>query len=71
MEWHILNPEKKKNCQHRLTRLAMHNWGSTKPFYHKQKLKEFMTIEPALQKILHIEQEDKRNQANTAKNKSH
>jgi hypothetical protein len=39
--------------------------GKTKTFYYKQKLDEFMTTEPVLQKIhktiLHTEEEDKQN----------
>jgi hypothetical protein len=43
--------------------------------YNKQKLKEFMTTKPALQKILkgilHREEEDKYSHENIEKNKSY
>jgi hypothetical protein len=46
-----------------------------KNFQDIHKLKEFMTTKPALQKILkgiiYIEEEDKCNQENKRKNKSH
>jgi hypothetical protein len=49
--------------------------GEIKTFYDKQKLKEFMTIQQALQTvlegILHAEEEDKHSHENTGKNKHH
>jgi hypothetical protein len=52
--------------------------GEIKTFHTQkknQKLKEFMTVKSALQKILkgilHMEEEDKHNQEHTGKNKSH
>jgi hypothetical protein len=49
--------------------------GEIKTFHDKQKLKEFMTTKPALQKILkgilHTKKEYNSNQENTRKNNSH
>jgi hypothetical protein len=49
--------------------------GKVKTFHSKQKLNEFMITKPALQKrlkrIIHTEEEDRRSQENTEKNKYH
>jgi hypothetical protein len=55
---------KESNCQPRLVypvKLSFLIEGETKIFHNKEKLKEFATTKPALQKILkgflHIEEE--------------
>jgi hypothetical protein len=71
MENFFPRPEKKKNCQlNNISKIE----EEIKTFHDKQKLKESMTIQPVLQKILkgilHTEK-DKCNQENTGKNKLH
>jgi hypothetical protein len=54
MERHI-SPLKKTNCQPRLVysrKLSFLIDEEMKTFHNKEKLKEFMTTKPALQKIL-------------------
>jgi hypothetical protein len=68
---------KKNNCKPRLlypAKLSFIIEVEMKKFHDKQKLKEFMTIKPELQKILkrilQTEKEDKCNHENIGKNKS-
>jgi hypothetical protein len=54
MQRHISGAER-KNCQPKLiyqAKLSFLIEGDIKAFYNKQKLKEFTTTKPALQKIL-------------------
>jgi hypothetical protein len=69
---------KESNCQPRLLHPAKLSFiieGAIKTFHDKQKLKEFMTTNPALLKILkgilHAEEEDNCNQENIGKNGFH
>jgi hypothetical protein len=79
MEWNdIFQALKENNWWPRSrhpTKLAFKIEGEVRVFYKKQKLKKFVTTKSALQKILkgilHTEKEDKYNQENTGKNKSH
>jgi hypothetical protein len=73
----IFQVPKESNCQPVLVytaKLPLIIEGEVKTFHHKQKLKEFMTSKPALQKILkgiiHTEEEDKHNQEDRGKIKS-
>jgi hypothetical protein len=68
---------KENNCQPRSLYPA--KWSfidkEIKTFHNKQKLKQFKTTRPALQKILkgilHRKEKDKHNQENTGKKNSH
>jgi hypothetical protein len=74
MERHNSGPE--RNCQPRLVypaKLCFLFEGETKTFHNKEKLKEFVTTKPALQKILkgllHKEEETTVRQIESRKNK--
>jgi hypothetical protein len=73
---HVFQVLKEKNCQLRLlcpANLSFLIEEVVKTFHDKQKLKQFMTTKPALQRILkgilHTEEEDKHNHKNMGKNK--
>jgi hypothetical protein len=75
MERHNSGP-KESYCQPRLVypaKLSFLIEGETKIFHNKEKLKEFATTKPALQKILkgllHLEEETRVRQVNSRKNK--
>jgi hypothetical protein len=75
MEKHNSGPEE-NNCQPGLVypaKLSFLIEGEIKPFHNKQKLKEFMTTQRALQKILkvllHTEEEIEVRQEDSRKNK--
>lgn len=55
MWWHIQNTERKENCQLRILypeKLPFKNERGVKTFLNKQKLREFITMRPTLQKML-------------------
>jgi hypothetical protein len=67
---------KESNCQPRLINTAKLSFlieREIKIFHNKEKLKEFVTTKPALQKILkgrlHIEEETRVTQEDSRKNK--
>jgi hypothetical protein len=67
---------KESNCQPGLVypaKLSFLIEGEIKTFYNKEKLKEFATTKPALQKILkgllHVEEETRVRQEDSRKNK--
>jgi hypothetical protein len=67
---------KESNCQPKLlypAKLTFLIEGEIKTFHNKEKLKEFVTTKPALQKIfkrlLHIEEEARMRQEDSRKNK--
>jgi hypothetical protein len=69
---------KENNCKPRLlypAELLFTIEGETKTFYDKQKLKQFMTTKPVVQKIfkgiLNTEDEDKHSHKSMEINKSH
>jgi hypothetical protein len=64
------------NCQPRLVYAAKLSFlieGETKTFHHKEKLKEFVTTKPVLQKLLkgllYIKEETRVKQIDSRKNK--
>jgi hypothetical protein len=72
----IIQTLKENNCQPRVVcpeKLSYLIEGETKTFHHKEKLKEFVTTKPALEKILkgllHIEEETKARQIDSRNNK--
>jgi hypothetical protein len=72
----IIQALKESNCLPRLAyqaKLSLLIEGEIKTFHNKEKLKEFTTIKPALQKILkgllHIEEETRVRSEDSRKNK--
>jgi hypothetical protein len=72
----IIQALKESNCQPTIVYTAKPYFlieGETKTFHNKEKLKEFATTKPALQKILkgllHIEEETRVRQEDSRKNK--